>query len=86
LAECLVWINEENVLLGVDLVWQKVSLREFSQGPSLRDGKTPGRSTARTQSANEYDYKRTLCISAGVRPLGPENGPIVVPARRRLRN
>jgi hypothetical protein len=39
LAECLVWIDEENALLGVDLVWQKVSLREFSQGPSLRDGK-----------------------------------------------
>ena len=29
------------MLLGVDLVWQKVSLREFSQGPSLRDGKDP---------------------------------------------
>jgi len=77
LAECLIWINEENVLLVVDLVWQKVSLREFSQGPSLRDGMKSRQINCWDAICERVPLQTGFTYFAGVHPLGPENGAIV---------
>src|SRR5207253_5155717 len=57
----------------------------FPGAPRCETANIPGRSSARTQSANEYHHKQDLCIFTGARPLGPRNGPSSVPARRRPR-
>src|SRR5206468_2604279 len=53
----------------------KITLRLLST--NCETAKTPDRSSAGTQSANEHHYKQNLCVFTGARPLGPENRPIV---------
>src|SRR5438552_16863554 len=64
---------------------ESIPPRIFPGPTRCETAKTPGRSSARTQSANEYHYKQNLCIFTGARQLGPGNGPSSVPARRRPR-
>src|SRR5438874_3115104 len=55
-------------------IWfgRKYPSANFPRAPRCETAKTPGRSSARTQSANEYRYKQDLCIFTGVRPLDQE--------------
>src|SRR5438552_19038399 len=48
---------------------ESIPPRIFPGAPRCETAKTPGRSSARTQSANEYHHKQDLCIFTGVRPL-----------------